>query len=105
MAKKSFNDAPTAAAMFISTPAPQAAEMVPPVPEMAPEMAPASRAETPRETKSRRVQILLQPSLHRDAKAAADSMGISLNDFISRALQAAAYNDYVQGIIRKDTER
>jgi len=56
------------------------------------------------ETKSKRVQILVQPSLHREAKAVADKLGISLNDFIHRAIQEATYNDYVQAQIKKDLE-
>lgn len=56
------------------------------------------------ETKSKRVQILVQPSLHREAKAGADKLGISLNDFIHRAIQEATYNDYVQAQIKKDLE-
>jgi hypothetical protein len=56
------------------------------------------------ETKSKRVQILVQPSLHREAKAVADKLGISLNDFIHRAIQEATYSDYVQAQIKKDLE-
>lgn len=56
------------------------------------------------ETKSKRVQILIQPSLHREAKAVADKLGISLNDFIHRAIQEATYSDYVQAQIKKDLE-
>lgn len=56
------------------------------------------------ETKSKRVQILIQPSLHKEAKAVADKLGISLNDFIHRAIQEATHNDYVQTQIKKDLE-
>lgn len=56
------------------------------------------------ETKSKRVQLLIQPSLHSEAKAAAESLGISLNDFISRAIQEATRNDYVKEQIKKDLE-
>lgn len=54
------------------------------------------------ETKSKRVQILVQPSLHREAKAVSEELGVSLNDFIHRAIQEATYNDYVRGLIEKD---
>lgn len=58
------------------------------------------------ETKSKRLQLLIQPSLHRDAKAIADKeLHISLNDFINRALYEATYNEEVKEKIRKDLER
>ena len=38
------------------------------------------------ETKSKRVQILVQPSLYAEAKAVCDELGISLNDFIHRSI-------------------
>ena len=53
------------------------------------------------ETKSRRVQILIQPSVHADAKALSEELGVSLNDFIGRALQEATRNEYVRDIITK----
>lgn len=56
------------------------------------------------ETKSKRVQLLMQPSLHKDAKAISDQLGISLNDFIHRAIQEATYNQYVTERITKDVE-
>lgn len=56
------------------------------------------------ETKSKRVQILVQPSLHKDAKAVSEELGISLNDFIHRAIQEATYNDHVREQIKKDLE-
>lgn len=56
------------------------------------------------ETKSKRVQILIQPSLHAEAKAVSQELGISLNDFIHRAIQEATYNDYVRGLIEQDTQ-
>ena len=54
------------------------------------------------ETKSKRVQILLQPSLHEEVKAISKKLGISANDFIHRAIHEASYNDYVRGLIEKD---
>lgn len=56
------------------------------------------------ETKSKRLQVLIQPSLHRDAKAVAEELGISLNDFIHRAIQEATYNKDTQKRIKKDIE-
>lgn len=56
------------------------------------------------ETKSKRVQMLIQPSLHKEAKAVSEALGISLNDFIHRAIQEATYNDYVRGLIEKDVK-
>lgn len=57
------------------------------------------------ETKSKRVQILMQPSLHSKAKEISEELGISLNDFISRAIQEATTNTYVLDQIRKDLEQ
>lgn len=54
------------------------------------------------ETKSRRVQLIMQPSLHRDAKAISEMLGISLNDFIHRAVHMATYSNHVLGQIKKD---
>lgn len=56
------------------------------------------------ETKSKRVQILVQPSLYAEAKAVSAELGISLNDFIHRAVQEATYNDYVRGLIAEDVK-
>lgn len=57
------------------------------------------------ETRSKRVQILIQPSLHREAKRASEELGISLNDFIHRAIEEATYSEYVREQIKKDIER
>ena len=56
------------------------------------------------ETKSKRVQMLIQPSLHEKAKAVSNDLGISLNDFINRAIQEAVYNEYVRELIEKSTQ-
>lgn len=56
------------------------------------------------ETKSKRVQLLVQPSLYSEAKNISKDLGISLNDFIHRAIQEATYNDYVRGLIEKDVK-
>lgn len=39
------------------------------------------------ETKSRRVQILIQPSVHEAIKAKAETLGISTNEAINEALR------------------
>ena len=54
------------------------------------------------ETKSKRVQILVQPSLYADAKAVCEELGISLNDFIHRSIHEAVYNEHVLGLITRD---
>ena len=41
------------------------------------------------ETKSKRVQLVLQPSLYRKVKAAADAEGISFNEYCHRLLEEA----------------
>ena len=41
------------------------------------------------ETKSKRVNVLMQPSLHERIKAAAAAQGLSVNDYIHKALEAA----------------
>lgn len=40
------------------------------------------------ETKSKRVQLLIQPSLFLKAKAAATKEGISLNEYVHRAIES-----------------
>lgn len=42
------------------------------------------------ETKSRRVQLLMQPSLYARLKERAQEQGLSFNDFVHRALEKAA---------------
>lgn len=54
------------------------------------------------ETKSRRVQSLIQPTLYNDAKAVSSELGLSFNEFLNKALHEATYNDYVQSLIKKD---
>ena len=57
------------------------------------------------ETKSRRVQSLILPSLYNDAKALSSELGISLNDFINKAIAEATYNNYVTDLIKLEIER
>lgn len=70
------------------------------------EKAPAGYKPNPEyvETKSKRVQLLVQPSLYSDAKELSKKLGISLNDFIHRAVQEATYNEYVRDRIEEDVE-
>ena len=79
MAKKSFKDNP--ALHFITRPA------------AAPKAEPAPAAEAPLkpnplylETKSKRVQLLMQPSLHARLKDLAAGRGQSLNDLVHTLL-------------------
>ena len=41
------------------------------------------------ETKSRRVQLILQPSLHEKVKQAAQTEGVSFNEYVHRVLEQA----------------
>lgn len=41
------------------------------------------------ETKSRRVQLLMQPSLHAKLKEAAAAHGLSFNDYVHKTLEQA----------------
>ena len=106
MAKKSFKDNP--ALNFISppaapvpraprparAPAPSAARIpwktAVPIPATEPTLKPNPLYV---ETKSRRVQLLMQPSLHEKLKAAAAERGQSLNDLIHTVLAEWAARD------------
>lgn len=44
------------------------------------------------ETRSRRVQLMLTPSLHDAVKAAAGAAGVSFNEYVNNILQQAADN-------------
>ena len=92
MAKKTFKDNP--ALQFISTEEN--------TPEQESSQAPAERPAPPEqppegyklnplylETKSRRVQLILQPSLHERVKQAAQTEGISFNEYVHRVLERA----------------
>lgn len=94
MRKKSFTD-PTM--LFMSDPEPEPAEPARAVPE--PEIRPES-VETEstytimekirmlqREPKSRRLQLLIRPSIHRRLKSVAESRGQSLNDLICEIIE------------------
>lgn len=108
MAKKSFINKDNPVMNFISQPSIEAVDGKPEgaTSPKGTRKAPAGYKPNPEfiETKSKRVQILIQPSLHKDAKAVSEELGISLNDFIHRAIQEATYSDYVRGQIKKDLE-
>lgn len=85
MAKKSFKDNP--ALQFIST----AGETKPEKQAHDPEELPVGYKVNPLyvETKSRRLQLVLQPSLYERVKAGATSAGLSVNEYVHRILDNA----------------
>lgn len=83
MAKKTFKDNP--ALQFISTPAEEAT-------------APASSVPMKRnplyiETRSKRLNLLIQPSLHSKLKAMAEAQDKSINDLIHTVLENYAESE------------
>lgn len=105
MAKKSFVNKENPALNFISKPSIEAVDGKPEATSFrGNKKAPEGYKLNPEfiELKNKRVQILTQPSLFRDAKAIADELGISMNDFINRAMQEAVYDEYVLNLIKKD---
>ena len=92
MKKKSFRDNP--ALTFISSSRSQEKEeKQQPAATPTTTAAPVPPAITPQgfrlvpEAKSRRVQLLLQPSLHEAAKKTAEEEGLSFNEFIAQAIK------------------
>ena len=45
------------------------------------------------EKRTKRIQLVLQPSLYEKAKAAADKRGLSFNEFINQAIEATIKED------------
>ena len=87
--KKSFKaDLANPAMQFISTPAEETAPAIR-------EEAPAGYKINPLyiETRSKRLQLLMQPSLYDQIKAKADSEGCSVNDWIHRVLENTVKGD------------
>lgn len=89
MAKKTFKDNP--ALQFLS--APQEAESAAqpaPVPDMA-EKPPEGYKLNPMfvETKSRRMQLVLKPSLYEKVKVQAAAAGLSVNEYVHGVLETA----------------
>ncbi|MEE3451661.1 MAG: toxin-antitoxin system HicB family antitoxin [Acutalibacteraceae bacterium] len=92
MAKKTFKDNP--ALQFISTEESTAEQTQ----ETAQTEQPDTAKQPPKgyklnplylETKSRRVQLILQPSLHEKVRQAAQAEGISFNEYVHRVLEQA----------------
>lgn len=104
MPKKDFKSNP--AMNFISQSSIEAVDGKPERPAPAAAKAPEGYRLNPLyiEKKSKRVQLLIQPSLYSAAKEIADELGISLNDFIHRAISEATYSDYVKEQIKRDLE-
>lgn len=88
MAKKSFMDNP--ALQYISSQ---------PKEEQKPEQAEAKKPKGYKvnpyyiETKSRRLQLVLQPSLYKKVKKAAQAKKLSVNEYVSRVLEQATENE------------
>ncbi len=83
MAKKSFKDNP--ALQFISTPEEE------PLTAATTEKPPKGYKVNPLyvETKSRRLQLILQPSLYNRVKKQAKAMGLSVNEYCHQILDEA----------------
>ena len=95
MAKKTFKDSINPAMSFISQESIDRAEGEAPTTEETAKPRPAKAPEGYKlnplyvETKSKRVQLVLQPSLYTKVKAAADAEGISFNEYCHRLLEEA----------------
>ena len=87
-AKKTFKNAENPALQFISTPDVEAEER-----ENESGAAPSLRGFTPKldkpETKSRRLQLLIKPSVYSAVKQIADASGLSVNEIINQILEDA----------------
>ena len=99
MEKKTFKNNP--ALQFISTPAEEEKQTVPqdqsePVRKVSTSTpVPAGYKLNPLfvETKTKRLQLVLQPSLYDRVKARATSEGVSVNEFIHRTLDEATRSE------------
>ena len=93
MAKKSFKDSINPAMSFISQESIDRAEGETPATADAkkPDKAPEGYKLNPLyiETKSKRLQLLIQPSLHEKLKRKAQAEGTSVNDLVNGILQDA----------------
>ena len=102
MAKKSFS-ANLPAEMFLTPAEEEREEITPAAPQISPQATAQSGTIIPPsgyrvdygvvETKSRRVQLLMQPSLYNALKAKAAAHGMSFNNYIHKALERAAEED------------
>lgn len=93
MAKKTFKDSINPAMSFISQESIDRAEGETPatVDAKKPDKAPEGYKLNPLyiETKSKRLQLLIQPSLHEKLKKKAQAEGTSVNDLVNSILQDA----------------
>ena len=93
MAKKTFKDSINPAMSFISQESIDRAEGKTPATAEAkrPDKAPEGYKLNPLyiETKSKRLQLLIQPSLHEKLKRKAQAEGTSVNDLVNSILQDA----------------
>jgi len=88
MAKKNFIDKENPALQFLSS----SADQDPPeIPTEVPEGYKLNPLYL--EVKSRRIQLVLRPSLFERAKTRADADGISFNEYVHRALEDATRKD------------
>lgn len=90
MAKKTFKNNP--ALQFISTPEEEPAEEVTTIKDTSKKKeAPEGYKVNPEfiEVKSRRVQLVLQPSLYDRVKARAKANGVSVNEYVHNILDEA----------------
>lgn len=87
MKKKTFKGAINPAMTFIDTSAAEREER----PSEAAETMPAGKKANPAyiETRSKRLQLLLQPSLHKKLKERAQAVGVSVNELINEILAEA----------------
>ena len=90
-AKKTFKNAENPALQFISTPDVEAEKREITTDESG--AAPSLRGFTPKldkpETKSRRLQLLIKPSVYSAVKQIADASGLSVNEIINQILEDA----------------
>lgn len=100
MAKKSFKDNP--ALQFLSTPAVEEVEEIPEAKKAPTKRRPAPKPSAPAkppegykvnplyvETKSRRMQLVLKPSLYERVREHAMAAGISVNEYVHSVLEEA----------------
>jgi len=88
MSKKNFKNEFNPALQFISSS--EDGENQEQAPQIVPAAAPTKRNPLYIETKSKRVQLLMQPSLHGKLQAMAGQKGTSLNEFIHSILEQIA---------------
>jgi len=89
MEKKTFKNNPALAFISAAQEAPEAERETPSAADPAASAVPMKKNPLYIETKSKRVQLLMQPSLHAKVKVAAAKKGISINELISEVLEQA----------------